>query len=530
MPPRKSKSTTRRNSGVDSTRSSPVSSSSTTPAPVRIQDIDVPPANRQSRSRLRNRYRASTDASSSLTEQDPPSATLNEPPSPSLFLIKLCSLFDVVLAAREFFTESLNRTYLVVYVSAFVGSLLAFQAAVTSVLLRSEQKRDRHRLLRATLLSLFALVQVLLLLEAVVLLFFSHTGELPKQDAVYSTTELTEPDNSPFRIWQGLLPHVRVAEGVAPLFRVTSESNAPNMGPWHHAVRCLRASSVPATARSAPLLMFLAGMPFSSSSFLKVMDLLRETPLAERYRICSYDRLGYGDSSQPTVESRSASQLVTELHSVMVDMAADAIDASVLVGWSFGGALAQVYAAQYPVAQIVLVDSLLGDDEQRSAELSSLIDQGILSFRFANLLKAGGLLRMLYALAGWPAEAGGVPERVLERARADDDSVLLALCYAVMTDTHRKNFCFTAAQELVWLRQSTVETLHAQKLLVARRVPVSVLVASQSDDQAHLQQQAEFLVHPLNATHHEVIDADHYLPLSASNLLVEALERSIVIR
>jgi pimeloyl-ACP methyl ester carboxylesterase len=78
--------------------------------------------------------------------------------------------------------------------------------------------------------------------------------------------------------------------------------------------------------------------------------------LAVATRVCTYDRAGIG-GSDPVTGTRTASDAVDDL-AVLLESAA--IEGPyVLVGFSFGGAIAQLYAATYPddVAGIVLVES-----------------------------------------------------------------------------------------------------------------------------------------------------------------------------
>jgi pimeloyl-ACP methyl ester carboxylesterase len=73
-------------------------------------------------------------------------------------------------------------------------------------------------------------------------------------------------------------------------------------------------------------------------------------------RVCSYDRSGLG-WSESGPKPRTSPQIVKELHALLKNAGEEG--PYVLVGHSFGGANAQLYASEYPkeVAGMVLVDS-----------------------------------------------------------------------------------------------------------------------------------------------------------------------------
>lgn len=89
--------------------------------------------------------------------------------------------------------------------------------------------------------------------------------------------------------------------------------------------------------------------------------------LAERVTACVYDRAGYG-WSDPGPAPRTSDRMVDELYNLLD--AAEAQGPYVLVGHSFGGLNAQLFARRYPylAAGLVLVEASHPDQIQRYAE------------------------------------------------------------------------------------------------------------------------------------------------------------------
>jgi pimeloyl-ACP methyl ester carboxylesterase len=83
---------------------------------------------------------------------------------------------------------------------------------------------------------------------------------------------------------------------------------------------------------------------------------LVQPEIAKFARVCTYDRAGLG-WSDPAPTPRTSQQIVSDLHALLTN--AEIEPPYVLVGHSFGGLNARLYASQFPdeVAGMVLVDS-----------------------------------------------------------------------------------------------------------------------------------------------------------------------------
>ena len=84
-------------------------------------------------------------------------------------------------------------------------------------------------------------------------------------------------------------------------------------------------------------------------------DVVRQ--LANRTRVCTYDRAGTGTSDPPPYERRDADDVVSDLKALL--LAADVDGPYVLVGRSFGGMIVTHYAETLPedVVGVVILDT-----------------------------------------------------------------------------------------------------------------------------------------------------------------------------
>jgi pimeloyl-ACP methyl ester carboxylesterase len=156
-------------------------------------------------------------------------------------------------------------------------------------------------------------------------------------------------------------------------------------------------------------------------------------PAVARFaRVCQYDRAGMA-SSPPGPRPRTSQRMVDELRALL--RAAKVPAPYVLVGASFGGLNAQLFASEHPreVAGVVLVDGLHPDLDRRieailgrraAAERRAALARNDEGVRFADILASDAQVRAHRALPDVPLVAlehgisfdpGGEPDPRVER-------------------------------------------------------------------------------------------------------------------
>ena len=112
--------------------------------------------------------------------------------------------------------------------------------------------------------------------------------------------------------------------------------------------------------KNSPVVVLEAGINQTSESWAKI-----QPEIAKFARVCVYDRAGLGKSDASSQKSRTSRQIVKDLHILLEKAGVRA--PFVLVGHSFGGLNARLFAAGYPkeVVGMVLVDSVHEDQTER---------------------------------------------------------------------------------------------------------------------------------------------------------------------
>jgi pimeloyl-ACP methyl ester carboxylesterase len=112
------------------------------------------------------------------------------------------------------------------------------------------------------------------------------------------------------------------------------------------------------SAPGSPTVVYLHGLGGDGSDVKSI-----SAPLASRVRVCTYDRLNVGGSDSDPGRHTGADS-VRDLHALLD--AAGVAGPYLLVGFSFGGLLAIMYAGTYPdqVMGLVSLDGSLPTDDQ----------------------------------------------------------------------------------------------------------------------------------------------------------------------
>src|SRR5215213_9253625 len=138
----------------------------------------------------------------------------------------------------------------------------------------------------------------------------------------------------------------------------------------------------------SPTVILESALGAMSAHWVRVQQVLAKTT-----RVCAYDRAGMG-WSESGPEPRDASQISSELHTLL--KGADTEAPYVLVGHSYGGLYARMYAARYPnqVAGEVLVDSSHPEQFTRSPEGRAMYEQARRLGAILPLLTRLGVIRL----------------------------------------------------------------------------------------------------------------------------------------
>jgi pimeloyl-ACP methyl ester carboxylesterase len=233
----------------------------------------------------------------------------------------------------------------------------------------------------------------------------------------------------------------------------------------------------------------------------------------------AYDRAGYG-WSEAGPRPRSAGEIVTELHALLTRSGTPG--PYVLVGASFGGSLARLYALRYPdeVAGLVLVDPA---HEDQFARMSASTRPPLLMLRLFQVAAHLGILR----LAGMPVDVAGM--RVLP-----PDLQMAATAVGYRTDAVEAIVAETAAldQSLSQIRQARIAAgpvpLGSRPLLVLTHKESAALEGAEAADYATWVALHQSLASESSCGRQVVVEkSGHFIAVDQPARVVEAIREVV---
>jgi pimeloyl-ACP methyl ester carboxylesterase len=216
---------------------------------------------------------------------------------------------------------------------------------------------------------------------------------------------------------------------------------------------------------------------------------LVQSPVAAEARVCAYDRAGLG-WSEPGPEPRDAEHVSRELHTLLANAGIPA--PYVLVGHSYGGLYARVYAAQYPteVAGLVLVDATHPDVWTRTPAGRAEYQATARRSRMAPIVAGLGLIRLLDL---FPLHADLPPQQEAQYT------------------AFKNSTAFWSVSDAEY-RATPATVTQARSAGSLGRLPLTVVSAGQHvrDDPLWSQLQDELATLSTNGIHSVVDGADHF--------------------
>jgi pimeloyl-ACP methyl ester carboxylesterase len=242
---------------------------------------------------------------------------------------------------------------------------------------------------------------------------------------------------------------------------------------------------------------------------------LVQPEVAKFARVCAYDRAGYG-WSEPSPYPRTTETVVKELHTLLLNAKVE--KPYVLVGHSFGGALARLYTHDYPdeVTGMVLVDSAHDDLFARIPTWRKANEQMLGLFRTLALLSSVGIL----ALAPDNIPNRGLPDEALAQYQA----ILVTTRYFETAIAETESF----EKNLTEVRAANITSLGDIPLIVLSRevwepLPSVSEAENQQAWQAWQAMQSELAELSTNSKQVIAEKSGHNIHLQQPQLLIEAI-------
>lgn len=268
------------------------------------------------------------------------------------------------------------------------------------------------------------------------------------------------------------------------------------------------------TGAGSPTVILIGGLDDFSITWSLV-----QPEIAKTTRVCSYDRAGLG-WSEPSPNPRTSDNMVQELHKLLIN--ANIEGPYVLVGHSFGGALAALYTHNYPdaVAGLVLVDATPLDLFVRIHPWGTAIKQKIGLFRVLEPMSSFGL----FALAPESIPNRGFPDEALSQYQA----ISSATDYYKITIAENEMF----ENNLAEIKSEHITDFGDLPLAILSRGTWDAMpgFTEVENRQAHLawnEMQSELLKLSTHSSQVIAEKSEHFIQLQQPQLVIDAIQQTI---
>jgi pimeloyl-ACP methyl ester carboxylesterase len=283
----------------------------------------------------------------------------------------------------------------------------------------------------------------------------------------------------------------------------------------------------------SPCIILDAALGASSVSWSLI-----QPELSKLTRVCSYDRAGFGWSDAGPLP-RTAGRIPDELHTLL--QRAHVNPPFLLVGHSFGGLVAQIFAHRFhsEIAGMVLVDPAHAEDWVRPAPKEQvLIDRGVRLCRYGALSARVGVARAVTALVslGHLALARGLV-KVASRGRLSrQDEAILAPIDKLPPEVRPALAQFWTKPRFFEALGSQIESISvsAAEVLEATAggfgdLPL-ITISSTNPGEYRLLQQDRLAQLSTRGRHIMASNSGHWIPLDQPEVVIEAVKEMLRVR
>jgi pimeloyl-ACP methyl ester carboxylesterase len=249
---------------------------------------------------------------------------------------------------------------------------------------------------------------------------------------------------------------------------------------------------------------------------------------------CTYDRAGFGWSDAGPLP-RTAGRLASELHALLA--AARIAPPYVLVGHSFGGLTARLFASRHPaeVAGLVLLDPAMPADwRSPSATRRARVARGVALCRYGERAARLRVTDLVVALVRLGAlDVARVVGRLVSSgnfSRADEGILVPAgklapdvLDIAVRSWTHRKFFEALGSQ-IASIGASAAEIAGDQDF---GSMPLVVVSGELSSEDSQLAGHADLAARSRHGRHTVATESGHWIPLDRPDVVLAAIKEVV---